>query len=152
MSSQDLFVKDFIALRDGTIQPALLDIGRQLQEHGHKYEIGEGLPLKPPIPGAVPPYAGITLEVYPSDVDWDAIEGLRPFNKVPSITFGVDLSARKVTVFVNPRCESGRSILRVGQRTIGSVNSYRVDEVTREIVHRELREFFTTIPFEVELK
>lgn len=157
MSTQDLFVKDFLALRDGTIKRVLLDVGRQLLEQGHNYEIGESLALKEPTIGASAPYGSITLEVYPADVDWKAIVGLRPFNKVPSIHFGADLAARRMTVFVHPNCEHGRStnrgtIIRVGPWTTRHVNSYQLNEVTPEVVHREVKDFFREIPFDVELK
>ena len=89
-----------------------------------------------------PPYAGITLEVFPSDVDWKAIERLKPFNKIPSITFGLDLSQRKVDVFVHPDCESGKSILRVGPRVTRSANLYVLDNVTAEVVQQEVAELF----------
>lgn len=129
---------------------ALSDIGRQLQQQGHDYRIEDTVRL-PPGTLAAPPYAGVTLEVYPSDVDWKAIERFRLINKIPSITFGVDLSQRKVAVFVNPNCESGSSIIRTGPWTIKNVNYYDLNEVTKEIINHEVKEFLPKIPFAVEL-
>lgn len=106
LETQESLIKNFIALRDGVIRSTL---GRQLTRQGHGYNIDEGVQLSRPV-SMRPPYAELTLEVFPSDDDWKSIERLRPFNRIPSITFGLDLSQRRLDVFVHPNCESGRQI------------------------------------------
>jgi hypothetical protein len=149
MSDQGSFVNTFMALRDGVIRPVLEAIGQQLARQGHAYKIGEGIALSPPKPLALP-YAGVALQVFPSDVNWETASQL-PLLRIPTITFGVNLAHRKVDVFVDPNCEHGERTLRLRQWDTKTAALYDIDEVTPEIIKREVEEFFREIPLEIDV-
>ena len=144
MLTQDQFVREFIKLRDGMIRSTLERVGQQLRSQGHEYQLNDD-PILSTHPALSPPYGSLNLRIFPKDVDWVALERFGPLNKVPFISFGLNLAERKVAVFVNPSSEGNR----YGTRTIRTTNHYTLEEMTPEVVEREVEQFIKEIPLEL---
>jgi hypothetical protein len=119
-------VQKYLQVKNSIIRPALSDIKSQLANLGHESTLhhdASSLTCK----GVVfSTYAGIRLDVFPSDVDWEAKKKL-PMTRIPFIAFGANLSGLKIEVVICPICENGRRLLRLGQKDFGPIDPYEPD-------------------------
>lgn len=126
----DVFIGEFEQLIDGTIRPALEDVGAALRTHGHEYEIS-GTQGYTDFGGRMRS-TQITMRVYPSGIQ----RSLFTSTSTPYVAFACDWLDKRVTVLestvtplVGSKATSGKS---------GKRGAFEIKQLTQPVIEREI--------------
>lgn len=117
-TGKDDFPGDFAKLKLLVIRPAFEAIGRMLKERGHEFNISED------------PGGKISIHIVPAGVN----KSIHPYDWFPTLSFFGAPFTRTVGLH-------GRNARRNSESSSGPRGEYKLSQVNKEIVEKELMKF-----------